>query len=105
MNALQLLEEKISSLVAHITELKDENKRLQEQIGSLSNDHQAESAKYEKLAEENAQLRSQMQNLEKKALEGDDQINELNQEKALTKVAVDDLLERLKSIDSLIEKQ
>ncbi len=105
MDALQLLEEKISSLVGMIQELKKKNKQLGEQVGALGKENKELVSKHAKATEENSRLLAQAQSLEKKALEGNDQIDELNQEKALTKVAVDDLLERLKSIDSLVEKQ
>jgi FtsZ-binding cell division protein ZapB len=105
MDALQLLEEKISSLVAIIKELKEKNKQLSDEVGNLSTENMEIAAKHAKMADENSQLVSKVAALEKKALEGNDQIDELNQEKALTKIAVDDLLERLKSIDSLVEKQ
>lgn len=105
MNALQLLEEKFSSLVVIIKELKEKNKQLNDQVTALSKEREKNSAQYEQVTKENAQLLAKMASLEKKALEGNNQINELNQERALTKVAVDDLLDRLKSIDSLVEKQ
>lgn len=105
MNALQLLEEKFSSLVVIIKELKQKNKQLSDKVSALSKENEKNSEKHELVAKENTQVLAKMAGLEKKALEGNDQINELNQEKALTKVAVDDLLDRLKSIDSLVEKQ
>ena len=105
MNALQLLEEKISSLVTIITDLKGQNKQLSEQVGGISKENEKLIAKHEQIAKERDQLQKKVADLEKKALEGNNQIDELNQEKALTKVAVDDLLDRLKSIDSLVEKQ
>ncbi|EKD49023.1 MAG: hypothetical protein ACD_64C00029G0004 [uncultured bacterium] len=105
MNALQLLEEKFSSLVGILKELKEKNKQLSDRVTVLSKENEKNFAQYEQVAKENAQLLAKMAGLEKKALEGNNQINELNQERALTKVAVDDLLDRLKSIDSLVEKQ
>jgi chromosome segregation ATPase len=105
MNALQLLEEKISSLVTIIKDLKEKSKQFDSKVDALTKENEKLVAKYEHVAKEKAQLFVKVTNLEKKALEGNDQINELNQEKALTKVAVDDLLDRLKSIDSLVEKQ
>ncbi len=105
MNALQLLEEKISSLVAMIKELKEENKQFDSTVIALTKENEKLVSQYEQVAKEKAQLLTKVSDLEKKAHEGNDQISELNQEKALTKVAVDDLLDRLKSIDSLVEKQ
>lgn len=105
MDTLQLLEQKISSLVASIKDLRTKNEQLQKDIASISKKKQELETENTKLAKEKAQLDTKLENFEQRALEGSDQINELNQEKALTKMAVDDLLERLKSIDSLIEKQ
>ena len=105
MDALQLLEQKISSLVSRIKELQEKNERLHADVGSFDKENKELKAENAKLAEENMQLVAKAGDLEKKALEGNDQIDELNQEKALTKLAVDDLLDRLKSIDSLVEKQ
>ncbi len=105
MDALRLLEEKISSLVTIIKELKKKNKQLSDEVHAISKEKSKLITENAKVAEENAQLLVKASSLEKKALEGNDQINELNQEKALTKIAVDDLLDRLISIDSLIEKQ
>ncbi len=105
MDALRLLEEKISSLVTIIKELKEKNDQLSDEIQAISKKNSKLITENAKVAEENAQLLAKAESLEKKALEGNDQINELNQEKALTKIAVDDLLDRLISIDSLIEKQ
>ncbi len=105
MDMLQLLEQKISTLVSSIKDLKAKNGQLSNDAASMSNENQKLKAENAKLAKENAQLSARILDIEKKAHEGNNQIDELNQEKALTKMAVDDLLERLKSIDSLIEKQ
>lgn len=105
MDMLQLLEQKISMLVSSVKELKEKNGQLSKDIAGMHGENQKLKADNAKLAKENAQLSARMHDVEKKAHEGNNQINELNQEKALTKMAVDDLLERLKSIDSLIEKQ
>jgi hypothetical protein len=78
---------------------------LVKENAALHKENQKLSTENVKFAENNAQLVMKIENIEKRALERNDQIDELNQEKALTKMAVDDLLERLKSIDSLIEKQ
>lgn len=112
MDVLQLLEQKISSLVDRVKKLQEESKRLHGDVVSLTKEREnlakeREKLKTEngKLAEENMRLFQKVTDLEKKALTGKDQIDELNQERALTKLAVDDLLEQLQSIDSLIEKQ
>lgn len=105
MDALQLLEQKISSLVTMVKELRTENGQLRKSIEAISKDYADLRAENAKLAEDNAQMTAKLEGLEKEALKGSDQIDELNQERALTKMAVDDLLERLKVIDSLVEHQ
>ena len=105
MDALQLLEQKISSLVSRVKEVQEANGQLRADAESLDKENKELKAENAKLAEDNMQLLAKATDLEKKALEGNDQIDELNQEKALTKLAVDDLLDRLKSIDSLVEAQ
>ena len=92
-------------MVDRIKELKEENGRLRADTAILDKENKELKAENAKVAEENMQLLAKAGDLEKKALEGNDQIDELNQEKALTKLAVDDLLDRLKSIDTLVEKQ
>ena len=104
MNALQLLEQKISSLVEMIKELKAKNIKQQEELDSSYKDCVSLKAENAKLAEENAQLVAKAEALDKEARKGTDQIDELHQEKTLTKMAVDDLLERLKVIDSIVEQ-
>lgn len=105
MDTLQLLEQKISSLVVLIKELKEKNSLLDKKNSALSKQLDELKALDIKQKDEISVLASKIDNMEKKALEGSGQIDELNQEKALTKMAVDDLLERLKSIDSLVEKE
>ncbi len=105
MDALHLLEEKISALVVIIQNLKEKNKQLDDLATISMKENEDLRAQHAKISQENSQLLEQIKELEKDALEGNGQIDELSEEKALTKIAVDDLLERLKSIDSLVEKQ
>lgn len=81
VNVLKMLEEKIASLVDLVKELKAENARL---------------------TEENAQWQAKIKSLEKSVNTDAQRLEELNQEKALTKVVVDDLI---KSIDSLVRPE
>ena len=105
MDALQLLEQKISALVELIKGLKQNNIKLKTDFDMLSKEHASLKNENAKIAEENARLADKAESVEKEALKGSGQIDELNQEKALTKIAVDDLLERLKVIDSIVEQQ
>lgn len=83
MEALNVLEKKIASLIDVIKELKTENARL---------------------IEENTQLAIKLESIEGSILSDTKRIEELDREKALTKMAVDDLI---RNIDSLVkgEKQ
>lgn len=81
MNILKQLEEKLICLAELVKELKTENA---------------------KLAEENAQLSAQLIMLQNALKDDTQRIDELNEEKKLTRLVVDDLI---KSIDSLVENQ
>lgn len=81
MNVLKQLEEKLICLAELVKELKTENA---------------------KLAEENAQLSAQLSMLQNAFKDDSKRIDELKQEKELTRLVVDDLI---KSIDSLVENQ
>lgn len=108
MDVLQVLEQKIASLIDLVKNLKEKNSQLNKDVASMGKENQTLKTENTKLAQEHAHINTKLaslENVEKKALESNNQIDELNQEKAFTKMAVDDLLERLKSIDSLIEKQ
>ena len=104
MNTLQLLEQKISSLVTMIKELKAKNSKQQEELDFLHKNYVSLKAENVQLTQGNARLVATVEALEAAALKGTGQIDELNQEKTLTKMAVDDLLERLKIIDSIVEQ-
>jgi len=95
VEALSLLEKKIIHLLELISKLKEENNRLK-----------AESAH---LVEKNADLSQRVTDLTEKMsvtenamVEHDKDLDELSQEKALTKMVVDDLI---KSIDSFVDKE
>lgn len=81
MDFLKQLEEKLICLAELVRELKTENS---------------------KLGEENAQLSAKLIMLQKSLQEDTRRMDELKQEKELTRVVVDDLI---KSIDSLVENQ
>lgn len=81
MEALSILEEKIIKLLDHVAQLKEENN---------------------KLAEENARFKEQNEALENSLLKNNKNIDDLNQEKTLTRMVVDDLI---KNIDSLVSSE
>lgn len=79
METLSVLEKKVASLIDIIRQLKAENARL---------------------VEENDQLASKLVMMQSAVHEDAKRVEELDQEKALTKMVVDDLI---KNIDSLVE--
>lgn len=107
MDMLKVLEEKVVSLVAMIKDLKAKNVSLEakasehleraDDLVAKNKDLKSENAK---LAEENAQLVAKLDGLKGSVYKGTQEIETLNEEKALAKVAVDDLI---KSIDDLVE--
>ena len=81
MEVLSVLEKKIEALVGVVHELKKEKARL---------------------VEENTKLISKLEMLENSLLADGEHIEKLNQERALTKTVVDDLI---RSIDLLVETE
>jgi hypothetical protein len=81
VEALSILEKKVVSLIDIIRQLKAENARL---------------------IEENVQLASKLTLMQGAVHEDAKRVEELDQEKALTKMVVDDLI---KNIDSLVESE
>ena len=79
MNTLKVLEEKVTTLISRIKELEAENKTL---------------------TAENTQLTAKLESMENSMLSDIQRIDALDQEKALTKMVVDDLIN---SIDSIVE--
>ncbi len=102
MKVLNILEEKIKSLVVLVKGLKKESETLQvdkEKLKTENNELKTENAKF---AEDNAQLTAQFKAIEGSMLKGTDQVDELKQERSATKAVVDDLI---KSIDALVEHE
>lgn len=79
MDTLKVLDEKVAGLIRRIKELEAENT---------------------KLSAENTQLTAKLETMENSMLSDIKRIEELDQEKALTRMVVDDLI---KNIDSLVE--
>lgn len=93
MEALALLEGKIKSLVELISKLKEEGARLKAENYKLEEENL-------KLLERVSGLENRLDTFEGAAVEKNKSLNELSQEKELTRVFVDDLI---KSIDSLVQ--
>lgn len=79
MNTLKVLEEKVTTLISRIKELEAENKIV---------------------TAENTQLTAKLESMEISMLSDIQRIDALDQEKALTRMVVDDLIS---SIDSIVE--
>ena len=79
MDLLNVLEKKVAGLVCRVKELEAENA---------------------KLSADNTQLTAKLETMENSMLSDIRHIEELDQEKALTKMVVDDLIH---SIDSMVE--
>jgi FtsZ-binding cell division protein ZapB len=106
MDALRILEEKLTALVALVQDLKGKNSALEEKVVATQQ-HSDELKKHNKqlekeknkLAEENFQLVADLGKLQASVSSGSEAIDLLKEEKALTKIAVDDLI---KSISDLV---
>ena len=81
MDILQILENKIHSLLLLIKKLKEQN---------------------ECLSNENVQLIAQIESMKNNMLKESHDMDELTKERELTKMVVDDLI---RNIDSLVEKE
>ena len=92
---LTLLEEKVIRLVDMVKSLKLSNISFQETIQSSQKSIQA-------LQEENQMLKHQLMKSETSLVAETKDLEELSQEKMMTKMIVDDLI---KSIDSLVDQK
>ncbi len=102
MEVLLVLEEKIKTLVAIVKSLKEQNDLLQSKYDSLNAGHAELKAENEKLAEGNAQLTSQLKTIENTILKETGHVQELTEERSMTRLVLDDLI---KSIDSIVENE
>lgn len=87
MDALNVLEQKIAMLIESKKQDLSTIKDLQSAVAQLQ--------------EENKQLKDQLEKVEHSLLTGHQNVEELHQERALTKMVLDDLI---KSIDVLVEQ-
>jgi len=95
MEALRILEEKISSLVTAMNGLKKVNDTLKTNLGKAQAEHKALKAEKDLLLQENVQLTAELNAMEGSVLKGNERIEE-------TKVVVDDLI---RSIDALVRNE
>lgn len=102
MELLLALEEKIKMLVLYIKSLKEQLHMLQHNNDALKSEQKELKAENAKLAESNAQLMSQLNLMENSILLETGHLNELKEERLVTRTVLDDLI---KSIDSIVENE
>jgi FtsZ-binding cell division protein ZapB len=109
MEVVLMLEEKIKALIAMAKGMKEEHVALQskynslnDEYSSLKNENTELKAENDKLAEGNAQLTFQLNTIEKSILKETGHVQELTEERSMTRLVLDDLI---KSIDSIVENE
>jgi len=102
MEVIFTLEEKVKTLIACVKNLKEQVHALRLENDSLKIEVQELKAENAKLAENNAQLIIQLKAIENSILLETDHVNELKEERCVTRSALDDLI---KSIDSIVENE
>ena len=102
MEVLLVLEEKIKALVAMVKDLKGQLSALQSEYDSLKTEVVELKAENAKLAEGNAQLTFQLNTIESSILKETGHVQELTEERSMTRLVLDDLI---KSIDLIVENE
>src|SRR5687768_3781787 len=102
MEVILILEEKIKNLIALLKNTREECFNLQSKYDLLKNENTELKTENDKLAEDNAQLIFQLNTIEKSILQETGHVQELTQERCMTRSALDDLI---KSIDSIVENE
>lgn len=102
MEVVLILEEKVKALIARIKNMKEQHDIQQSKYDSLKNEFDVLEAENDKLAECNAQLTFQLNTIEKSILKETGHVQELTEERSMTRLALDDLI---KSIDSIVENE
>lgn len=102
MEVVLLLEEKIKALIVIINNTKNDYNELQSKYDLLQDENVQLQAANDKLTEDNAQLTVQLNTIEKSILKETNQVQELSQERSMTRLVLDDLI---KSIDSIVENE
>jgi hypothetical protein len=102
MEVVLILEEKIKALVVMVKGMKDQHDTLQSKCDLLENEIAELKAENNKLTEGNAQLIFQLNTVEKSILQETGHVQELTEERSITRLVLDDLI---KSIDSIVESE
>ncbi|HLC06764.1 MAG TPA: hypothetical protein VJJ26_01120 [Candidatus Babeliales bacterium] len=102
MEVVLVLEEKIKTLIALAKDMKQKHDALQSKYDSLKSEIAELKVENEKFAEGNAQLTFQLNTIEKSILKETGHVQELTEERSMTRLVLDDLI---KSIDSIVENE
>jgi len=102
MEVVLVLEEKIKALIATVKSMKEKHDALQSKYDSLKSEHAELKAENDRLTEGNAQLTFQLNTIEKSILKETGHVQELTEERSMTRLVLDDLI---KSIDSIVENE
>lgn len=102
MELLIALEEKVKMLIFYAKSLKEQLHLVQQAHEELRSETQELNAANTKLTENNALLTSQLNAMENSILLESSHVNELKDERSVTRSVLDDLI---KSIDSIVENE
>jgi hypothetical protein len=102
MKILEVLEDRVKELISMSVELSKKNNFLEKTVETLKLENELFKVENAKLAENNAQLSTQVNALDAALEKENRQTHNLSEEKSLAKLVVDDLI---KSIDALIERE
>jgi uncharacterized coiled-coil DUF342 family protein len=102
MEAVIVLEEKIKALIAMAKETKEKYNALQSKYDSLKAEFAELKTENDMLFEGNAQLTFQLNAIEKSVQKETGHVQELTEERSMTRSALDELI---KSIDSIVENE
>ncbi|HLJ31574.1 MAG TPA: cell division protein ZapB [Candidatus Babeliales bacterium] len=102
MEVVLILEEKIKALIAKVKQDKEQFEALQSKYEVLINELAELKAENNVLSEGNAQLTFQLNAIEKSVQKETVHVQELTEERSITRSALDDLI---KSIDLIVENE
>jgi hypothetical protein len=102
MEVLLMLEEKVKTLIAMIKNVTERYNALQLTYDSLKMEMVELKAENAKLIEGNAQLTFQLNSIESSILKETGHVQELTEERSMTRLVLDDLI---KSIDLIVENE
>jgi hypothetical protein len=101
MKILEVLEDRVNKLISMSIDFAKKSKNLENNIDLLKEELALVKTENIKFAEDNAGLITQLKSLESATQKDNKQLHDLNEEKSLAKLVVDDLIK----IDALIERE